>query len=145
MRTEPELEVLIQEFKNLQLSQARIQARQAAILNLLEAAIAGTEDNLQASRTQATQEDNPQGSRPRATQEDHASTPSQTSSSTGRKDKYGSALKVGDKVQILTLRGIQRTDGIIVGFTPKRVKVRTGTPPEVIVRADSNLVRVIDV
>ena len=84
MRTEHELEALIQEFKNLQVDQARIQARQAAILDLLETAVTGTEDDPQASRSQATQEED-------------IPAPSQTSSSTGRKDKYGSAIKVGDR------------------------------------------------
>ena len=136
MRTEPELEALIQEFKNLQVDQARIQSRQAAIIDLLEAAVAGTQDDPRASESHQT------------TQEEDVPAPSsQTSSNTGRKDKYGSAIKIGDKVQILTLGGIRRKDrhGIIVAFTPKRVKVKTGTPPEVIVRADSNLVRVIDI
>ena len=136
MRTEPELEALIQEFRNLQVDQARIQARQAAIIDLLEVAVQENQNDPQpAPESQTTQE------------EQDSPTPRQSSSTTGHKDKYGSAIKVGDKVQILTLGGIRRKDrhGIIVAFTPKRVKVKTGTPPEVVVRADSNLVRVIDV
>ena len=68
-------------------------------------------------------------------------------SPTGQKDKYRSSIKVGDKVKILTLRDIRRKDkyGTIVAFTAKRVQIRTGSPPQIVVRADSNLARVIDI
>ena len=137
MKNRPDLQNLIQKFKTLQLDQNRIQSRQAEIINLLDAAYTGsTEDNRQATRAQNTR---PSTAPPAAA--------SQRTNSSGRKDKNRSAIKIRDKVQILTFPGLLRKDkfGIITGFTAKSVQIRTGSPPELILRADSNLLRVIDI
>ena len=137
MKNRPDLQSLIQELKTLQLDQNRIQSRQAEIINLLDAAHTGsTEDDRQAPRAQNAR---PSAATPAAT--------SQRTNSPGRKDKFGNIIKIGDKVHILTFPGLLRKDnlGIITGFTAKRVQIRTGSPPELMLRADSNLARVIDI
>ena len=140
MKNRPDLQSLIQEFKNLQLDQDRIRSRQAEIIDLLETAHTGStaEDDRQAPRAQGTrqEEDTPP-----------PATASQRTDSPTRKDKFGNTLRIGHKVQILTFAGLLRKDklGIIVGFTPKRVRIKTGSPPEIILRAESNLVRVVDI
>ena len=143
MINRPDLEKLIQELKNLQLDQARIQSRQTDIINLLQTAYQGpSEDDRDRQGTE--QDGSPQAaaSAPQTNFRSKSQSTPQT-----RRDKYGNPIRVGNKVQILTFAGLRKKDryGTITGFTAKRVKVETGSPPEVILRADSNLVRVIDI